>query len=436
MKQIASVLRAAFLRRMAERGVPGERQREYLQWLRFYLDFCHRYRHAPRDTDSLGPYLLKLTAKGQSPERQKTAAASVSLYYELIKTWDSAPTPEPARDPRRSPWETCYRLLKEEIRVRQYSPKTLRAYAGWMERFREFLDSENPAQLTSDDARRFLTHLAVDERVVATTQNQAFNALLFLYRHILKADYELGDTVTRARRSRYIPVVLSREEVDAVIAALSPPYQLAVQLLYGCGLRLAELLNLRVHAFNFDQGILTVHHGKGRKDRTVPLPRVLMPALQAQLARARHLHALDLEAGFDGVFMPGAIDQKWKGAARELAWQWFFPAKTLTLVPDSGEKRRYHMHESEFGTALRDAVRKAGLTKRVSAHTFRHSFASHLLQANYDIRAIQQLLGHSDLRTTMIYTHTVQRRTLNELASPLDIDPARLRFGDADKVPR
>lgn len=428
MKPLAQVLKTAFSRRLRELAIPGERWPDYLKWLHFYLDFCLKYRHPPRDPDSLAPFLQKLAAKRQSLERQKEAAASVGIYHELMKTWAVAPEADAAKERGRAPWDACYERLKAEIRIRQYSPKTLRTYAGWVGQFQAFLADKDPAKVDSEDARRFLTHLAVDRQVVATTQNQAFNSLLFFYRHVLKADYELGDTVTRARRSRYVPVVLSREEVDAVIGRLRPPYQLAVQLLYGCGLRLAECLNLRVQCFNFDQGILTVHDGKGRKDRTVPIPRVLLPALREQMEKAKLLHEADLRAGYDGVFMPGAMDRKWKSASKDYVWQWFFPARTLTFVPKDGEQRRYHMHESELQKALRGAVLRAGIPKRITAHTFRHCFASHLLRANYDIRTIQQLLGHSDLRTTMIYTHTVQSRTLKEAESPLDLDPAQVSF--------
>ncbi len=217
--------------------------------------------------------------------------------------------------------------------------------------------------------------------------------------------------------------MLSREEVGAVISHLEHPFKLAVQLMYGCGLRLAELLNLRVQCFNFDQGILTVHDGKGRKDRTVPLPRVLIPTLRDQMAKVRHLHELDLKRDWAGVFMPGAMSAKWKTAAKEFIWQWFFPARGLTLVPVSGEQRRYHLHETQLQVALKEAARKSGIPKRITAHTFRHSFASHLLRANVDIRTIQQLLGHADLKTTMIYTHTVQSRTIKEAQSPLDLPP-------------
>ena len=191
-------------------------------------------------------------------------------------------------------------------------------------------------------------------------------------------------------------------------------------MLHGCGLRLFESLNLRAHCFNFDEMVLTIHDGKGKKDRTVPLPRTLSGQLKTQMKRLRGLHEEDPREGYDGVFMPGAVNSKWKGAAKDVTWQWFFPAKTLTLVPETNERRRWHMHETQYRNALRQALREVKLTKRVTAHTFRHSFASHLLGANYDIRTIQQLLGHSDVRTTMIYTHTVQSRTIKELASPLD----------------
>ena len=427
MRQIAKPLQDAVLKALRERSVPPAQHPDYLKWLRFYLDFCLKYRHAPRDSDSLPPFLQKLTAKDQSLERQQQAAASIALYYELMRTWSSAPEANPRAEAARAPWDECYRRLKEEVRLRQYSPKTFQTYATWIGQFQKFLENKPAAQVNSDDARRFLTHLAVDRRVVASTQNQAFNALLFLYRHVLKTDYELRDTVVRARRTRYIPVVLSRAEIDAVIARLHAPYHLAVQLLYGCGLRLNECLTLRVQCLNFDEGVLTVHDGKGRKNRTVPLPRALYPALHKQMEQVRSLYDADVKAGFDGVFMPGALDRKWKSASKEFVWQWVFPAKTLTLVPRDNERRRYHMHDSELQKALHEAVRLAQIPKRVTCHTMRHSFASHLLRANYDMRTIQQLLGHSDIRTTMIYTHTVKSRTIKEVGSPLDFSADQAR---------
>lgn len=202
---------------------------------------------------------------------------------------------------------------------------------------------------------------------------------------------------------------------------LAPPYDLVVKMLYGCGLRLLECLKMRVQCFNFDMGVLTVHDGKGQKDRTVPLPEPILPELQAQIEYLKDLHQQDLDRKYAGGFLVNALEKKYPQAAREFVWQWFFPATNLTNIPASGEYRRYYLHETQVQKAIKAAVGKARICKRASAHTFRHSFASHLLQANFDIRTIQELLGHSDLQTTMIYTHTVKSRTIKEARSPLDL---------------
>jgi integron integrase len=273
--------------------------------------------------------------------------------------------------------------------------------------------------LLGADVKAYLTYLAVTCKVSASTQNQAFNALLFLYRHVLKKDFGDHKDIPRAKKSRYIPVVLSRKEIDAVLKHLHYPHDLVVKLLYGCGLRLFECLNLRVKNFNFDAGMLTVH-GKGKKDRTVPIPQTIMQELTDQLEVVKKFHDRDLAAGYSGVFLDDLLEKKYPSAPRDLMWQWFFPHKSLTPIPGTKEIRRSHLHETHVQEALYEAVRRAKLTKRVTSHTFRHSFATHLLQANYDIRTIQTLLGHSDVRTTMIYTHCVPSRTIKELISPLD----------------
>ena len=221
-------------------------------------------------------------------------------------------------------------------------------------------------------------------------------------------------------------MVLSRREIDAVQAHLSPPYDLIVNLLYGCGLRISECLNLRVHCFNFDAGVLTVHDGKGRKDRTVPLPETIISELRNRLEFVKDLHQQDLARNYDGVFLINSPGRKYRNAAKDFTRQWFFPAKQLTYVKATGEHRRYHLHETHVQRAIKKAVTAAAIPKRASARTFRHSFASHLLQANYDIRTIQELLGHSDVRTTMIYTHTVKSRTIKEARSPLDFEYANV----------
>jgi len=206
-----------------------------------------------------------------------------------------------------------------------------------------------------------------------------------------------------------------------VLNNLKYPYDLIVKLIYGCGLRLSECMKLRINNFNFDHGILTVHDGKGKKYRTVPLPKTIESDLKAHLNNVISLHQQDLEENYGGAFMPGILEKKYKNAGKELIWQWFFPAKTLTYVINDSEYRRYHLHETHVQKAIKRAVKKSNIIKRASAHSFRHSFASHLLQANFDIRTIQELLGHSDVRTTMIYTHTVPSKTIKDSKSPLDL---------------
>ncbi|MDM8546092.1 integron integrase [Candidatus Venteria ishoeyi] len=321
---------------------------------------------------------------------------------------------------KNSSWVWVFDKLLQAIKVRNYSAKTLSSYRAWVRKFQTFTQSKVPDLLDMEDVKGFLTDLVVNHKVSASSQNQAFNALLFLFRHVLEKAFEPIEGVARAKRRQYIPVVLSREEIDSVIVKLRPPHDLVVKLLYGCGLRLLECLNLRIQDFNFDTLKIRVHDGKGNTSRTVPLPASLVTELQTQLERVREVYQADINTNFDGVFLPESLGKKYQNAAKEFAWQWFFPAKTLTYVTEHNERRRYHFHESHVQKAIKGAVSRAALTKRATAHTFRHSFASHLLQANYDIHTIQALLGHSSVKTTMIYIRTLQSQTLKDAKSPLD----------------
>lgn len=420
-----------FERLLAQKKIPKKFHSECLKWLRYYLDFCHKYGLEESKKKSLPQFIKKLEDKGQSAQQQKRATRAISIYYEMVtsrardkialkkRARTTSPDQEPLK-PAHADWTWAYDGLEAEIELRHYSPKTFKAYRGWVRQLQTFTKSKDPRLLSGSDVRDFLTHLAVKRKVSASSQNQAFNSLLFFFRHILKTELgELKD-IPRAKRKPYIPVVLSREEIDAIIGALSHPYDLIVKLLYGCGLRLFECLNLRVQDLNYDNEILTVHDGKGKKDRTVPLPRTVIPDLRRHLESVTQLHEQDLRAGYAGAFLMGSLEKKYKNASRELVWQWFFPAKTLTFVPETEEYKRYHIHETHVQKAVKRAVRTSKIRKRASCHTFRHSFGSHLLQANYDIRTIQELLGHSDIRTTMIYTHTVRSQTIKEAKSPLD----------------
>ncbi|HEY6012202.1 MAG TPA: integron integrase [Nitrospirota bacterium] len=316
-------------------------------------------------------------------------------------------------------WDKIIVSLADEIKARHYSRKTLQHYANWTRKFQCYLSHKGPAGLSPQDVKSYLTYLAVDCNVSSSTQNLAFNALLFLYRHVLKKDFGDHRDIPRAKKSTYVPTVLSRDEIQEVFSRLGQPYQLIAKLQYGCGLRCFEAVKVRVKDFNFDEKVLTVK-GKGNKSRTVPVPDRVMPELLAQLSYVKKLHTDDLAAGYTGVFLEDQLEKKYPNAPREFQWQWFFPQESLSVVASSGDKRRYHVHESRFGDAMYRSVRKAQLTKRVTTHTLRHSFATHLLQANYDIRTIQTLLGHADVRTTMIYTHCVPSKTIKELKSPLD----------------
>ncbi len=459
---------------------PENSQHFYRKWLRFYWDFCKKYGHDPFHRSSLPLFLEKLEQKGQSDQLREQAHQAILLFYQTkagihavstsLKTESqqpfsslAKPTPDltspitvidtavsfnPAADrqiPQQKPaqtfsnenaqqkmnnnqtgcsWVSVFDGLTREIKLRHYSPKTLKSYRGWISRFQTFTKSKDSQALTQQDVVDFLSHLAVEKKVSASSQNQAFNALLFLFKQVLKKDFGEIKGVARAKRKPYIPVVLSREEIELIFDYLEDPIDLIAKLLYGCGLRLFECLNLRVQCFNFDAGILTIHDGKGQKDRTVPLPQSLIPALKQQLKKIAALHEADLKTNYAGVFLPDQLGRKYQNAAREYIWQWFFPQSSLTRVPETREFKRYHIHESVVQKAIKRAVNDAKITKRATPHTFRHSFASHLLEANYDIRTIQELLGHSDVRTTMIYTHTVQSRTLKQAKSPLDFDKA------------
>lgn len=456
MLVVPEEVRVRYAEFLARRSVAKRYVNKCQKWLRYYLDFCTKYQHETATSQSLEAFLLKLTEKRQSVETRQEAQRAVQLYQDLLiltksegqgskkpekdkrvpdlqkthakesngksgVTAKSLTSPESEKDKvDRSSWSAEFAGLENTIRMRHYSDKTLKSYRKYIRDFKTYTRSLDPDCLTAEHVKEYLTHLAVKKKVSASTQNLAFNSLLFFFRHVLNKEFGTIDGVVRAKKRPYIPVVLSRAEIDKIFKAIDEPYLLIVKLLYGCGLRLFECLSLRVNCLNLEEGILTVHDGKGKKDRTVPLPKSLLGDLGRQLDAVSDQHKKDVAKGYDGVFLFDAYERKSKNAARQFIWQWLFPAHKLTKVKDSGEVKRYHVNETHVQRALRRAVEKACLTKRVTAHTFRHSFASHLLQANYDIRTIQELLGHSDVRTTMIYTHTVKSTTKKEAKSPLD----------------
>jgi integron integrase len=309
--------------------------------------------------------------------------------------------------------------LRAACRVRHYSLRTEDAYAAWVVRFVRFHRLRHPLDMGAAEINAFLTHLAVEGHVSASTQNQAFSALLFLYQKVLEVDPGRIAGVIRAQRPRRLPVVLTRDEAARVLAELDGTYRLIGQLLYGAGLRLIECLRLRVKDIDWGLAQIVVRHGKGGKDRRTMLPEAVRPALQAHLERVRDLHRRDLQRGFGRVALPDALDRKLPAATTDWLWQWVFPSATLSVDPRSGERRRHHAHEGSVMRAITQAARRSGLAKRATSHSFRHSFATHLLEDGYDIRTVQELLGHADVATTMIYTHVLNRGA-NAVRSPLD----------------
>ena len=310
--------------------------------------------------------------------------------------------------------------LREALRARHYSRRTEQSYCSWVKRFIHFHNVRHPAEMGEPEINSFLTHLAVKQKVSASTQNQALSALLFLYRHVIGR--EIGDlgNVIRARRPKRIPVVMTREEVKAVLGRLNGDKWLMASLMYGAGLRLMECLRLRVQDIDFATNQIAVRDGKGEKDRVTMLPEVARKAMQEHLAGVRKIHKQDLSNGMGRVFLPTALDRKYPNAAAEWRWQWVFPQERRWVNRQTGEQGRHHVHESIVQRAVREAVTKSGITKRASCHTFRHSFATHLLENGYDIRTVQELLGHNDVKTTMVYTHVLNRGALG-VQSPADI---------------
>ena len=309
--------------------------------------------------------------------------------------------------------------VRHRIRLKHYSLRTEQAYCDWIKRFVLFHGKRHPSGMGAAEVEAFLTFLAVEGRVAASTQNQAKSALLFLYKEVLGVELPWLDGIERARSPVRLPVVLTREEVARVLARMQGVHRTIGLLLYGTGLRIMEAMRLRVKDVEFARREIVVRDGKGHKDRITMLPVKLAVPLCDQLERARELHRVDLEDGFGAVWLPFALARKYPDAAREWAWQYVFPAAARSCDPRDGAERRHHLSDQAVQRAMKDAVRGAGIAKLATPHTLRHSFATHLLEAGYDIRTVQELLGHQDVSTTMVYTHVLNRGGRG-VVSPVD----------------
>ena len=397
------------------------REQEIFAWLKF-LKAAHRQ----ASVDSVLDYLHTLEEEGKSTDSVRSSlrwffkAASIQrggegpdssapvIREQVIKVeWEDKGGP---------PWE---QLLVTVIRRRHLQWRTEQTYRGWAHRFAAWLGERSVIEAGTDDIRGFLDHLAVDRKVSASTQRQALNALVFLQREALGLDPGDFSGFRPGRLSKRIPTVLSQRECQALFAQLFGTNRLMAQLMYGAGLRLMELLRLRVQDVNFEQGILLVRSGKGGKDRVSVLPESLRAPLLEHRERLRQLFEEDQQAELPGVWLPAPVENKIPTAGRQWAWQWFFPSRQLAVDPRSGLRRRHHLNDASFQNAIRKAAKEASLSQRVTPHTLRHSFATHLLAGGADIRTVQELLGHADVATTMIYTHVLNRPGLS-VRSPLD----------------
>ena len=411
----------------------------YVRWAKAFLNHLPDKPLEKRAREDIESFLKDLSIRPAIQDGQVNQAryALHLLYEQFLPNFRPAASPSADTDPALPEPRESFRdevapgeverrhgaslqAMTTEIRARHYSYRTEQTYLDWVRRFIAFHGYRDPRELEVTSAvKAYLDYLAIEREVSASTQNQALNALVFLYREALKQPFGELDEIVRAKRPQRMPVVLTREEVNAVLAMVEGVSGLMAGLLYGSGLRLMECVRLRVKDVDFAQWQIMVRDGKGQKDRVTMLAERYLQPLQDHLAQVKVLHEQDLAQGNGAVYLWPGLERKYPNASREWRWQYVFPAKSLSVDPRSGKVRRHHINENLLHRAVKQAVEQAGITKTVSCHTFRHSFATHLLQAGSDIRTVQELLGHTDVATTMIYTHVLNRPGL-AVKSPAD----------------
>ena len=346
----------------------------------------------------------------------KQADHALRLYHFFLSRKQSKKENSPGGA---AEWEKLEERSRKALRLRHRSLSTEKTYIGWLRQFRGFVEQKATEDLSATDLQNFLSHLAVEKRVSSSTQNQALNAIVFVYRHVLGKNIENTLDAVRARYKRRLPVVLTIQEVERIFEKMSGIHQLMAMLIYGCGLRLQECLRLRLKDIDLEQNMVMVRSGKGDKDRGTVLPERLKDELITHISSVRSLYEYDRKQNLNGVVLPGALERKYPNAGKEWGWFWLFPSKSLSIDPRTHTVRRHHIHPASLQKAFKTAVMETGITKQASVHTLRHSFATHLLEKGYDIRTIQELLGHKQLHTTMIYTHVATKNVLG-VRSPLD----------------
>lgn len=406
------------------RLIPENRVTFYAHWVSRFLRYAQKLSVNATEyhEQAVASFLEELRLDDNIKDWQSQQADdALRLYYFHYLGKSKAGAGSAAESGPRTPEHAITETVRL-IRLKHYSYSTERTYVQWVERFFDYILQSTPKkieEMTAEDLKNFLSHLALKQRVSSSTQNQAFNAVLFLFRNVLNRDIGNIDTTVRAKRGPKLPVVLTVEEVKRILEQMTGTNRLIAELLYGAGLRLMELARLRVKDIDFDANTIFIRSGKGDKDRSTVLPSAIRERLLAHLKNVKMLHDKDLAAGQGAVYLPDALERKYPNAAKEWGWQYVFPAAALSVDPRSGVVRRHHISDTAIQSAVKNAVKKAGIVKHATVHTLRHSFATHLLMNGVNIREVQDLLGHKNVETTMIYTHVLRDMT-NAPRSPLD----------------
>jgi integron integrase len=400
------------------------------RFIKYYEGWVQQYMTHSKSTaiheESVNAFLKMLSAKCETWQiLQARSALQMYAYYLSCEKQPQGATKTTPSTTRQAvsvlpfSWDEIREILIKIMRLKHMSLKTESAYLSWITRFRSFTRGKECSQLTDSDLKNYLSYLAVEKHVAAATQRLAFNALLFLYRHVLTVEIKGLGTVVPSKVPRKLPVVLTKEEVKAIFSHLQGTHRLMATIIYGGGLRLEECLSLRVKDIDFSRGCLTIRAGKGEKDRETILPEKICEELKRHMETVQKIYQEDRKKKIAGVLVPGALGQKYTSAGTEWSWFWVFPSMNLSIDPVSRIVRRHHIFPTTIQKAFHDAVQRSGIVKKASIHTLRHSFATHLVEKGYDIRTVQELLGHSDVSTTMIYTHVASKNKLG-VTSPLD----------------
>jgi integron integrase len=400
----------------SKRIVPKKQVPYYVVWVTQFLNFFNKKPSDNFNSEEIDQFLKYLTKRKE--EWQVNQATESIRIYQFYKTNKHSPETIKKEDSD-SQWKAVTDEMINMLRLKQLSFKTEKTYLSWIRMFYRFLNGASPFSLDEKSVKNFLTYLAVERHVAPSTQNQAFNAVLFLFRHVLDKNIDGLSDVVRSRKMRRLPVVLTKDEVAKLFENMSGTNLLMAQIIYGGGLRLQECVQLRIKDIDFERNTIVVKSGKGDKDRETVLPETVKNDLKDHIKKIKKLFECDRQNNTPGVELPLALERKYPNAGKEWIWQWVFPSQTLSSDPRTKIIRRHHVHPTNLQKHIRRSVMKAGIFKRVTTHTLRHSFATHLLEDGHDIRTIQELLGHSSIKTTMIYTHVARKNRLG-VTSPMD----------------